>query len=566
MSAPFNGQRGDFRYDCFMKIFQSMKFRLIGLGILLVAASALFRLLVALPFTQELLREFVAAQQLSIASYVARDVDHSIVARRTLIGELVAAFPPALVREPANLAIWLNERQRLNPLFNSGLLVIRQDGRLLVQSPAVAGRDALNYSESDWFQAALRADAPVLSKPLRGRANGAPIIIMAAPVRDAAKRVVAVLAGVAVLNAPGFLDRLQEIQLGAQGGFLLISPADKLFVGASDPTMVLKPTPPPGVNLLHDRAMAGYRGTGITINARGVEELSAMVTVPSTGWFVVARTPTAEVFRPIAALRAFTLKYSLLIVLAVTALLMLLLPRLLSPLTNAARSMRDMADGKRELAPLPVKQQDEVGDLLLGFNYLVARLQENEAALKASRAQLELMAHHDSLTGLYNRAMLEDHLLHALASAERDGSCLALLFCDLDKFKPINDQFGHAAGDAVLRQVAMRLTDGLRRTDTVARIGGDEFVVLLTGLSDAHDAAMIVAQQLQDAIRKPFEIEDKSFELGASIGIALYDGANLSASQLMSRADTAMYQAKRDGKNGIHIFDATSDSASMQYV
>ncbi|MEO8171075.1 MAG: diguanylate cyclase [Oxalobacteraceae bacterium] len=545
-----------------MSIFQTIKFRIIALAILLLAAGVVLRLLFALPFAQELLQDLVAAQQLSIASYVARDIDHSIQARRALISELVAALPPKLLQQPEELAIWLQERQRVNPLFNSGLLALQLDGSsLLAQYPVIAGRNRLAFAHSDWFQAALLADSPVISSPQRGRAKGEPILIIAAPVRDATQRVVAVLAGVVTLNTPGFLDRLQDFRLGASGGFLLISPADKLIVAARDPAMVLKPTPAPGVNLLHDRAMAGFRGTGITTNPQGIQELSAMVTVPSTGWFVVAHMPTAEIFRPIAAMRGFVSASTLAALVVILAILIFLLPRILHPLTYAARSMREMADGKRPLAPLQFNRQDEVGDLILGFNYLVARLREKEVALEASAAQLEFMAHHDGLTGLYNRAMLEDRLQQALARAERDGSHFALLFCDLDDFKPINDQFGHKAGDAILRQVAARLLEGRRRTDTVARLGGDEFVVLLTDLDDARDTAVSVAQQLLKVIGMPFKIEGNTFMLGASIGIRLhYGGASISPLELMSQADIAMYQAKRAGKHGFCVFDQPLES------
>ncbi|WP_162174147.1 GGDEF domain-containing protein [Herminiimonas sp. CN] len=542
-----------------------MKFRLIALGVLLIVGGVLLRLLVALPFAQGLLHDLVAAQQLSIATYVARDIDHSIQVRRALIGELAAALPPALLSQPEKLALWVAERQRVNPLFNSGLLVLRPDGsHPLVQYPVVAGRNKLTYTDSDWFQAALRADAPVMSRPQRGRANGAPILIMAAPVRNAAREVVAVVVGVVALDAPGFLDRLQTTRLGAGGGFLLISPADKLFVGASDPAMIFRPTPAPGLNLLHDRAMAGFRGTGITRTPKGVEELSAMVTVPSTGWFVVARTPTAEIFRPIAAMRGLILNGTLASLAVMIAVLLLLLPHILRPLTAAARSMREMADGSRPLVPLPVKCRDEVGDLVRGFNSLIARLHEKETALKASEARLDFMAHHDPLTGLCNRAMLDDRLHQALARAERDGSHFALLFCDLDNFKPVNDQFGHKAGDAVLRQVAARLLDGRRGTDTVARFGGDEFVVLLTDLHDVRSVAVSVAQQLLAAIGAPFEIDGKTFTLGVSIGIAPHEGASISAAQLMSQADCAMYEAKRAGKNKVQVFDRESEPLNMQ--
>jgi diguanylate cyclase (GGDEF)-like protein len=301
--------------------------------------------------------------------------------------------------------------------------------------------------------------------------------------------------------------------------------------------------------------MAGYRGTGITVNAKGVEELSAMVTVPSTGWFMVARLPTKEAFRPVIELRDFMFKTSALFLFAILTILLIALPRILRPLTDAARAIRDMADGKTELAPLPVVGDDEVGKLLRGFNFLVHKLRNEQTAREAGEERLKFMAHHDSLTGLYNRAMLEGRLELALAAMRRDGSQIALLFCDLDGFKAINDEHGHTAGDAVLRQVARRLTEGRRRVDTVARLGGDEFVILLTGLSDARAVANVVAQQCLAAVSEPFEYDGKTLALGMSIGIATHAGPAVTSSYLIAQADIAMYQAKRKGKGGLFFME-----------
>jgi diguanylate cyclase (GGDEF)-like protein len=545
-----------------MKIPQSIKFRLIGLAIVLVIFGVIIRMFFALPFAQHLLRELVEAQQLSIASYVARDIDNSVLARRALITELATTLPPALLQDPDNLSRWVRERQRVNPLFNR-LVVLRPEGKgVFAQYPELKQPANFVYSDAEWFQAAMRTDvrAPVMSRPHRGIANGQPLVVMAAPIRDN-NHVAAILVGIVTLSSPGFLDRLQDIHLGATGGSLLISPADKLFVGSSDPSMILKPTPPPGVNLLHDRAMAGYRGSGVTVNAFGVEELSTMVSVPSTGWFVVVRMPTAEAFHPIRATGNFVLITTLGFLAVLVTILLTLLPRILRPLTDAARAMREMADGTRPLTPLPVKRQDEVGALVLGFNYLLSRLQEKELALKESEARLTFMAHHDALTGLFNRSMLEQRIEMQLAQAERSGSRLALLFCDLDGFKSINDQYGHKAGDAVLCEVAVRLSAGRRRSDTVSRFGGDEFILLLGDLNDQPEGPDVrtlvtaVAQQLLVAVAAPFDIEGHKFALGVSIGIALSDDLHISPSQLISRADIAMYQAKRAGKNGFCIFD-----------
>jgi diguanylate cyclase (GGDEF)-like protein len=537
-----------------MFTFQSIKFRLIGLGTLLVLAAVLWCLFAAPPAARELLRDMMASQQLSMASYVARDIDHSVEARRALIKELASSLPPALLEQQGNLAQWVRDKQSVNRLFDGALIVLApRHGALLAQYPLFAGRDKLPHATSDWYQAAQQARQPVMSSPQR--LNGLPVLIIAMPVRDPAGRVVAVLAGLTILNGPGFLDRLQEARSGASGDFLLISPADKLFVSASDPAMTLTPTPAPGRNLLHDRAMQGYRGIGVTTNIHGREELAAIVSVPSTGWFLVARIPTEHVFYPVEMMRGFLLKNTALIIVGMIATLLLLLPRILRPLTDAAHSMREMADGRRELAPLPVARRDEVGTLVAGFNDLVLRLREKDAALKASEERLEFIAHHDALTGLYARSMLEDRVQQAFARAVRHGAHCAILFCDLDDFKPINDQFGHAAGDAVLRQVAQRLLLGRRQTDTVARIGGDEFVILLTDLQHPHRTARIVAQQLLTQIKEPFEFDGRIITLGASVGIALYGAASTSGAELMSQADNAMYQAKRAGKNQFHFFD-----------
>lgn len=548
----------------------SLKTRFMILGVVLMAIAVGFRLFFALPFAQEQLRELVESQQLSIANYIARDIDQALSAQRDQVGEIARQLPPALLARPAELNDWLGQRQRLTPVFRGGFVVIRPDGSTLAEYPVVRGREQLQYGERDWFTAVLATGKTVISKPVAGRGSGSPVLIMAAPVRDGAQRVVAVLSGVVQLSSPGFLDRLQEHKLGEAGGFLLVSPQDKLFVGASSPSMIMKPTPAPGVNALHDRAMGGFRGTGITVNAKGVEEISAMASVPATGWFVVARMPTEEAFRPVYALRDFLLKSSAVMLVMMLALLMWVLPHLLRPLTDTARAMREMADGTRDLEPLPVRRRDEMGDLVLGFNYLVARLREKDTALRASEAHMAFIAHHDTLTGLFNRNMLEDRLQQAIARSERDERHFALLFVDLDHFKPINDHHGHGVGDAVLVEVAARLSHGRRRVDTVARHGGDEFVILLTDLDDARADAETVARHYLEVLAEPFFVDGRSFTISASIGIALYTGEPLAGSQLMSRADVAMYQAKRSGKNTCCFFgDAaplattTGDRASL---
>src|SRR5690554_4323550 len=289
--------------------FKTIKFRILALGAGLMIANIIFRFLVALPFAQDTLHQLVDDQQLSIASYIARDVEHSVASRRAFITELARTLPVDLLDQPKRLGEWLEERSRLNPLFPEGMLLINLEGeRIAFDGQPWTPDEEENFSDSAWFLAALSTDASVLSRPQYSLATGKPVIIVGSAIRDASQQTVGVLAGVADLSADGFLRDMQENQFGHRGGFLLISPQDQLFIGSSVPEMILQPTPPVGVNLLHDRAMAGYRGTGITVNAQGVEELSAMASVPGTGWFVVARIPTQEAFRPVTDLRGLVLQ------------------------------------------------------------------------------------------------------------------------------------------------------------------------------------------------------------------------------------------------------------------
>ena len=179
---------------------------------------------------------------------------------------------------------------------------------------------------------------------------------------------------------------------------------------------------------------------------------------------------------------------------------------------------------------------------------VLAALQAIEMA-DTVRGDLDAMTHAsqtDSLTGLPNRGLMLDRLETALAMASRRGTQLAVLFVDLDGFKHVNDSFGHARGDAVLRSVARCMSACLRQSDTVSRHGGDEFLLLLTEVASAPDAAAVAAMLLLE-LGQPGRFIDASIRLGASVGIALYPADGTRAETLIAHADAAMYQAKKRG-------------------
>lgn len=166
--------------------------------------------------------------------------------------------------------------------------------------------------------------------------------------------------------------------------------------------------------------------------------------------------------------------------------------------------------------------------------------------------KLERMALFDSLTDLPNRALFFDRLQQALATARRNSTFFALLFLDLDGFKKVNDTLGHDAGDRLLKETAQRLRSCLRQSDTVARMGGDEFTVILTKIERSDDAA-IVADKVMRVLNRPFPLGDCSRSISASIGISVFPDDGGDAETLLKKADSAMYRVKESGKSGYRL-------------
>ncbi len=204
-------------------------------------------------------------------------------------------------------------------------------------------------------------------------------------------------------------------------------------------------------------------------------------------------------------------------------------------------------DGSTYLEHLSiVAVQDEYGETT---NYI--GIFSDITAETESEERLYKLAHYDLLTGLPNRILFEDRLRQAMRQSRRDQRRLAVMFIDLDGFKAINDELGHASGDELLKQVAERLSNNLREADTVGRFGGDEFTVVIGYIDeqDAYGAALMVAEKLIEEVSKPYILDNHERRISASIGIALYPEHGDEVDNLIDNADAAMYQAKRRGKS-----------------
>jgi diguanylate cyclase len=199
----------------------------------------------------------------------------------------------------------------------------------------------------------------------------------------------------------------------------------------------------------------------------------------------------------------------------------------------------------------------------------VLRLEEvittRTRGLEAANRQLRHLATHDTLTGLPNRVLLDDRLQQAIAHADRDMRSFALLVCDLDRFKLINDSLGHRAGDELLQEVARRLTTVVRTADTVARFGGDEFVLIGTSIGDADDAANLATRVMQ-VLEAPVRIAAIDIHTSPSIGIAMYPDDGVTMQVLLAHADAAMYSAKQHGRGNFRRYSPGMDAGTEDRV
>jgi len=207
---------------------------------------------------------------------------------------------------------------------------------------------------------------------------------------------------------------------------------------------------------------------------------------------------------------------------------------------TSLEASRDAAEASRSLLERAVAER-------------TAELQAEIADRRQAESRAQHLADHDPLTGLPNRRLLEDRLTQALAASQRNSRQTAVMFVDLDRFKAINDSLGHAAGDVVLKEVAERLVRQLRVVDTICRIGGDEFVVVLPEIKRVSDAANVAAKILE-AVAQPFLVDDRELQFTSSIGISIFPDDGRDAESLIRNADAAMYHAKETGRANYQFF------------
>jgi diguanylate cyclase (GGDEF)-like protein/PAS domain S-box-containing protein len=343
-------------------------------------------------YTTRMLRDdmqrVLGEQQFQTASLAASEINDHLIDQIAALELVAKEIDAHLIGSPAELQARLAQRTILSIMFNSGTWVSGQDGIVIASNlPVLIGT---NYADREYLKTVLKGSKSTISKPITGKVLKDPIFVVAVPIRDASGKVIGAMAGVTDLSMRNFLDRAAKSHFGNTGGVSLNAPQHRLIITATDKTRIMQPLPPPGVNKMLDRYMQGYEGYGVSVNSRGVEELTAAKGIPIAGWFMGVVIPTAEAFAPVYDMQQRLLWATILLTLLASGLTWWILKRQLSPLIATADAMTALSNTNRVPPLLPVTSQDEIGQLTSSFNRLIETWMQREDALRENEANLAI--------------------------------------------------------------------------------------------------------------------------------------------------------------------------------
>ena len=411
------------------------------------------------------------------------------------------------------------------------------------------------------FHQALEG-ATVMTPPLFYPYPDRLVVEFAAPVRDGEK-VVGVVIG--SMNMERVWRALDAADIGATG-FVVALDRHGNVIAHPDKSMLLE-------------RLSGYPATPDDQATRDVLYLPPSGTrfvgheaiVEDAGWRIVALQDENESY---AVANASLAQVALVLpgVLLLTLLSATVLSRAISsPMRLLGAAMQRVSDGDLQQR-VDETGLEEIDELAGTFNAMATALDQRSESLQAEMVErdraeerIKYQAYHDPLTGLPNRMLMKERLDAALDSARHSGEAVAVVFIDLDRFKLINDSVGHARGDQLLRGASDRIQSLIRDGDSLARVGGDEYVLLLPSVS-GRQAAFDVAERVLKGMREPWTLDGREYRITISLGVAMYPTDGADADTLLRKADTAMYAAKDDGRDGIRRFSEEMESGLQELV
>ena len=347
-------------------------------------------------FASQILRkdmeQMLGDQQLSTVSFVAAKVDSELTNRIHGLEITAQAITSVILSQPADLQKFLEDRIVLHGLFSGGVVAVSADGAVIADVPIATGRIGVSLLERDSIVAALKDGKPKVGKPVVGKKLNSPIFHISVPIRDAQGHVIGALSGVTDLGVPNFLDQITESRFGKTGGYVLLMPKDRQIITATDKSRIMEILPPKGVIPALDRFLEGWEGSAIYTTPRQIEVLGSAKAIPASDWLMGLTLPIDEAFAPIHSMQQRMLLITLFLTLIAGGLTWWVLRRQLAPMLTTASTLAAMATSDQPLQPLAISRQDEIGNMIGGFNHLLKTIAAHQLAISESEERFRIIS------------------------------------------------------------------------------------------------------------------------------------------------------------------------------
>ncbi len=508
----------------------SITFRMtVTVGVSLILFQAVLAALTFFYFKREF-KETIATQQFTLLTVVAQNIDQRLSSSLKVIVDVSLLVTPKMIHDNDAAQQFLDNLPGALSLFDNGLFLFSPEGRIIAESPFRPDRRGRDISFREFYQRTLATGQPVISEPyLSTHTPGAPAVIFTTPVRDKGGKLIAILGGSLNLLNDNFLGELEHTSI-ANTGYLYMFTRDRTLIMHPDDTRIMQLAAAPGVNRLLDQALNGFEGTGENVNSRGLKSLASFKHLRTTDWIIGANYPLVEAYEPILSVQKYLLALIVIGAVLVIIVVRLVMGRFTSTLVRFAHHVKDLSSKQGKDRLFSNDSSDEIGVLARTFNTLIQHEDQKSDILTYSST-------HDALTGLYNRAYFDSELERLARGRQMP---ITVVVADIDGLKRCNDTFGHAAGDSLIRATARVLTESFRAEDIIARIGGDEFAVLLPGVD---------TEQVQMALERVRSAEAKAVLTDGVCTLSISMGHTTSETpeglqEAVKQADRQMYIEK----------------------
>jgi diguanylate cyclase (GGDEF)-like protein len=525
-------------------VLGTLKGRLTAAVVVLVAVSSVLVAAVALEIASRDAVESIGRQQLNLLTSAASHLDAELIGKHRLL-RLIGEELSANAEAGLSMQDTLVRHSSLRSSF-SDVVIMDAHGWLRADmvTPSNIGRGP--YSDRSYFKDTVRLRRGIISEPIISTLSGKPVVLITEPILDHAGKVTYVVGGGINLADPAFFGQIRLLHAGSTGYLFAITKGGLVLHHPDKRRLTQNVNQESGTVVASTKAaMGGWEGWTLAHNKQGLPGILTYKQMQRPGWILGSFFPADEAFAGIAEARRYAWFSATGIAILAGLIGWATVVYLLKPLRSLRRHVNAVEEEQAGIAIFDIDREDEVGALGRAFHSL---------SLKRERAEqrLHLLSQTDSLTGLGNRRQFDHEIVAVIDRAAEMHYSLAIGFLDIDHFKSINDTYGHAVGDGVLKEFAQRLKANLRPTDRPFRLAGDEFVIVLEHVSSV-DSVERLAARLIEAIRVPFEYEGMSLSVTTSIGFAMSDPPLAQAGDLLQHADAALYKTKRAGRNGYTV-------------